>query len=599
MQYSKIKDTAKIVLPRGSLLTHKTLKTMEVVSSVVGSTLGPGGCPVLIERQENDTHSIVTKDGVSVFRAISFADPVMHEIMATARDAAIRTATSAGDGTTTATILAEAIVRLSNDYLSKNASARPQRVVRELEKAYQQIIEPTIRAASTPVNIATPEGRKLAHSVAKVSANGDVPLADAVLECFDLVGDDGNVTLLEESGPSGYRVEALSGYPLGTGYEDSCNRFFPKFINDSANQRVYMEKPVFLLYYGNITDFQQLFPALDAIDMEKQANPSFPHNIVLMATGFSESVLGALSFNWGNAHTLNIYPCVIPRTPESEGPLKILQDLSAYTGATLFEPIGRPLDTATIADFGYPMDFFEASRMRSTIVGTGDELEIIDRVNDLKVQAQNAVSILDKGFIEERIGKLTGGIAKLTSIGSSIGELREKRDRAEDAVMAVRGAMKHGVLPAGGWGLLRAIYAIEESDLRDSPVMRDILIPALLAPIRRLLSNIGLNEEEIAGIILSLKNSIVQDDTVIYDAMDGVMVDAFESGLLDSTPAVVDAIQNSLSIASLLGTLGGAVVFGRDLELERQEAEWANDWVKTANTNEETYDNSAVNEKVF
>lgn len=591
MMYQKVKDVAKVVLPKGEQLTAKTLKTMKTVSSIVGSTLGPGGCSVLIERQEENMPSILTKDGVTVFRHLAFEDPVMHEIMSAARDAAVRTVDAAGDGTTTATILADSIVQGIHRYIEKNPTARPQGIVRELESAFKNVVAPTLKSEAIEVNIATEEGKKLAHAVAKVSANGDTDLADAVLECFEAVGDDGSVTLVEGSGPSEYKVDIIQGYPITSGYEDSLGRFMTIFINDSANQRVYMEKVVFLLYYGAINDIQMIAPLMMKVG-DAWEHDGFPHNVVVAATGFSESVLGDLAVNWQHTGAINVYPLTIPRTIEAEGTFKILQDLSAYTGATLFDPVTRPIEEAELEDFGIQMDYFEAKRTRSIIVGEGDELLILDRIDDLKVQAENAVSILDKNYIEERVGKLTGGIARLTIIGSSHGEVREKKDRAEDAVMAVRGAIKEGVLPAGGYGLIRAIQALSEKD--PAPVIEEVLIPALKSPIYRLLENVGMNDQECNEVLDQLmKNvnprSIKKGNVKMYDVWSGEFVNVFSQGLFDSLPAVYQAIQNSLSIASLLGTLGGAVVFQRDKDLEFAEARSALDFVRQANVDPDTY----------
>lgn len=587
MMYQKPKDVAKIVLPKGPTLTKKVLSVMDQVAGIVGSTLGPGGSTVLIERQEVNMPSILTKDGVTVFRSLSMEDPVQHEVMAAARDAAVRTADSAGDGTTTATILANAIVQRTHDYLAKNPTARPQGIVRELEKAFGTIISPALEKASVPVNIATEEGRKIAHAVAKVSANGDEPLADSVLEAFDVVGDDGNVTLVEASGPSSYAVEPIAGYPVASGYEDSADRFMTVFINDHANQRVYMEKPYFLLYYGRLTDPNQIIPFLEAVGSEwEESGRSEYGNIVLAATGFSDSVLGLLASNWSLLQTINVYPLMIPLTIESEGTMKILQDLSAYTGASLFSPGIYPLDLGSVADLGKPMEYFEARRTRSTIVGEGDPERIMARAEELRVQAENAVSILDKSYIEERIGKLTGGIAKLIIYGSSAGEVREKRDRAEDAIMAVRGAIKHGVLPAGGRGLLAARKALLDAYAGEhAPIIEEILLPALMAPLVRLLSNVGLNEEEVKEVILKLQ----EDEDVLYDVWSGTYVSVSDAYLYDSLPAVREAIRNSLSIASLLGTLGGVVAFKRDRQVELEEALANLEFLRDANTDPTTY----------
>lgn len=583
MSHLKLKEVSKDILCEGPELDKKILATMKTISDVVGATLGPGGKPILIERQENNLPSIITKDGVTVFRHLGFKDPVAHEIMATARDAAVRTASEAGDGTTTATVLAETIVKFTHDFCKAHPKTPPQVVVRRLESAFKRIIEPAVRKLSTQIDFSTEEGQKIAHSVARISANGDTALADAVIECFELVGDDGNVTLLELSGPSHYEVERLEGYPVGVGYEDSCGRFFPEFINDQGQQRVFLEKPIFLLYHGQLNSIYTLAPLIEQIFAEWQAK-NFKHQLVVVATGFSEQVLGALAQNFTDATTVKVYPMVIPRSPFQNGAIEFLRDLSAATGAKIFEPLKATIDTALPDDLGRGVAYFEASRYRSNIVlneqpddgPVSPEMDLPDegliqiRAEELEQQMQSPESDLERIYLQERIGKLTGGIAKLKVIGASNGELREKRDRAEDAVMAVRGAIKHGVLPGGCWTLQ---YLASLVRLENDPILSDILSMSLNAPLIRILSNVGLTKEEIMQVIdASGKFNPHSQNQIVYDAMEQKWVKAFDTGLLDSTPAVLEALRNALSIASLLGTLGGTVVFARDLEFERREA---------------------------
>ena len=592
MEYQKVKSVSKQVRTKGNSLEKIILDTMRTISEIVGATLGPGGQQVLIERQEHNLPPMVTKDGVTVFRSLGFDDPSAHSIMEAARDASVRTASEAGDGTTTATILAEAIVRKTHEFTRNNPRVSPQKVVRRLEKAFREVIEPTIKKMAVSAKLTQTNGRSLLRSVAKVSANGDDELADAVMECFDLVGDDGNVTIAEVSGPSKYEVEKIEGYPISMGYEESCAKYYQKFINDAATQRCVLEKPVFILYHGRITEFQSMLSLLDMIGQAWQSR-GYNHNIVVVATGFSEQVLSALAFNFAEPTSLNVFPLLVPQSPLLNGQLEFLQDLSAITGANILDPMNKPMDQAILDDLGPSVTYFEANRFRSNVVGKSSSPEgasmqeecILYRVDELHIQKNNAASELEKTFIQERIGKLTGGIARLKVIGASNGELKEKRDRAEDAVCAVRGAIKHGCLPGGGWTLLKLMNVLKN----DKDVVLDqVLIPALFEPVLRLLSNVGVNDDEAVKIlepVISSLSSGNPDAATVYDALEGKHVNAVQSGILDATPAVLEAVRNSISIASLLGTLGGTVVFKRDLDLERTEARDSAEFLRNANWN--------------
>jgi len=286
--------------------------------------------------------------------------------------------------------------------------------------------------------------------------------------------------------------------------------------------------------------------------------------VVLVATGFSESVLGSLALNWVNPKSINVLPVLTPRTPIMNGELHLLEDLSAITGATVLNPLSANFDSVSpdLREIGRTASF-EMYRFRATVVGHNDPDEVADRAEELEAQIRSAESELDRRILQERLGKVTGGIAKLRVVGASNGELREKKDRADDAVCAVRGAMKHGVLPGGGWALRKL-----SSKMMGTPVLEEILAPALLVPVERLYRNAGLNEVECLSLVAT---KTLPDSAATYDCLNMQWVDAFDAGLLDSTPAVLEALRNSVSIASLLGTLGGVVVFQRDDEFERME----------------------------
>lgn len=598
MQYAKAKSVSKEILSRGPALKALILKTMKTCSDVVGSTLGPGGMSVVIERQEERLPPMITKDGVTVFRNLGFDDSAAHVLMEAARDASVRTAAEAGDGTTTATILAEALVRKTMEFCDANPKVSPQRVVRTLEKGFKTVVEPWIREHVFKANLSTPGGRSRLHAVAKVSANGDVPLADAVLQCFDLTGDEGNVTIVEASGPSGYEVERIEGYPVFKGYEDCCGKFYQQFINDPGRQMVTLDRPTYILYHGRLNDIYSCLPIFEKIDAAAQAGQISP-NVVLVATGFSEVVLAHLATNFRISNTINVYPLVAPLNQMQTGQYDFLRDLAALSGGRIFDPMNAPLDNAELEQLGQTSSF-EAGRFRSTVLGFKEELLVLERVDELKTQLKGDISDLDKSLIQERIGKISGGIAKLKVVGSSSGEVREKRDRAEDAICAVRGALKHGALPAGGWTLLKLRAHLDSLDLLEGDkftpiehqIFREVLGAALTVPVERLFGNAGYTQEECEAAVATMlapsdmSVPIGQEDLLVFDLLEGKMVDCLRAGLLDSTPAVLEAIRNSISIASLLGTCGGTVVFKRDLTVERQEARDTQEFLRNANANE-------------
>ena len=820
--FAKVKSVGKQVLPRGDRLESLVLETMRIISTMVGGTLGPGGQPVLIERQEDNMPPIVTKDGVTVYSHLGFDDATAQVILEASRDAAVRTANEAGDGpqplwsqiltptgfiemkdvevgmdicgtngsvqqvvgvfpkgekeiveisfgdgqtvdccpdhlwtvitnsgetktltvkqifeslnkakedgtelsyftprtkvkysesdkvesakeyiehrssitenrpfefytsddeeahevevackilgkavrctsvvgfgsiphthsivesnehplgnkitqieflgsttemqcikvsnpdhlyitddfvvthnTTSATILAEAMVRLTHKYCKANPKASPQRVMRKLNDVFAKIIEPMVKSLATKATLGTEVGDKLLKSVACISANGDVQLADAVMQAFKIVGDDGNVTITEVSGPYAYEVERIEGYPIpGMGFEDSCGKYAMKFLNDPGNQRVFLEKPLFVIYHGKLTEIQTITNLMERIGGAWQdPDRSFRHNVILVATGFSESVLAQLAMNFAEMTTINVVPLLAPNSPMTGGQLGLLEDLSAFTGAKIFDPLNAPLESAQLEELGVFSKAFEMTRFRTTVFAEEgpsagvdeagneipgsppNELPVLDQVVFLTRRAEQAGSELDKQFLQERIGKLTGGIARLKVIGSSSSETRERRDRVEDAVCGVRGAIKHGCLPGGCWTLMKVCSELAKSN---DEVVNEVLIKALKTPLTKLLANCGFHNEEASEIIKGVTESASADAAapkMVYDALEQKFVDAFEGGILDSLPAVLEAIRNSLSAAIILGTCGGTCVYQRDRAFDAEEAANNRAWLRSA-----------------
>jgi chaperonin GroEL len=608
MNAIKPKAPYKIVVHDPEELKAKTLGTMKKIARVVGGTLGPGGRPVLIERQEIDLPPQITKDGVTVFRALGFRDAVEQAILETARDASVRTAAEAGDGTTTATILADSFTYYTHLYCENNPKIPAIHVIKKIQNVLKEKFEPLIEANKITCDLGSEEGRKLLKSVAKLSANGDEELADAVMSCFDICGDEGNVTIVETSGPTSCKVDQIQGFPVAMGYEESAAKYYPMFVNDPATQRIIASKPIFLLYFGRVTDIQSLLPAMKLVADGLAGNYMIPFNVVVVAVGFSENVLAQFAHWTALPNSINVYPLVIPQSPLQNGQKNFLDDLAAVTGATIFDQLSKPLETCILdagddnrpwkSDFGnlcltteedgngQPMwdsngvTSFECGRYRSTVLGFCDEENLKERIDIVKKQVSASESELETALLNERVARLTGGIAKLNVIGSSNGELKERRDRAEDAVCAVRSALKAGALVGGGWMLAKLIDCLDEKD----PIEQQVIKPALWAPIEKLYQNAGLPTDKLEkdfvwGKIQKLEKIKVRDISK------NEMVNALECGILDSLPALREAVRNSISIATVLGTVNGCIVQPRDEGVDRVESKEKHEWDRNSQFN--------------
>jgi len=605
METIKTHSAAKIVLPKSGGLEGKVLSTMKIISEIVGGTLGPGGCPVLIERQEYNLPPLVTKDGVTVFRSLGFQDAMRQCILEAARDASVRTAQESGDGTTTATILSEAFVRYTTEFCKNNPTIPPIKVIKTIQKLYQEVIVPSIKKLTIPCDFTTKKGKKILKDVATISANGDVELAEAVMKCFDICGDTGNVTITESSGRTSVEVEKTDGYPIDSGYEVSCSNFYPAFINDPATQRAILEKPMFLLYFGRLSDYQTCSDILERLQDGWAGNYLDSPNLVLMAIGFSESVLANFASIFVNGTNINVLPLVIPKTSVLNSERHFLEDVAAITGSVIFDPITKPLNSAVFEDLGNlekkeefvgdkPVDCykpmgvtsFECGRYRSTILGHCNEEILLEQVQKVEVAIPNAESEYDLRQLQERLAKLSGGIAKLKIIGSSTGELKERRDRAEDAVCSTRSAIKSGAVPGCGWTLVKIIKDLQnhvKGDCLLEKIVSGIVEPSLLSPLLTLFSNAGIDAKDgLKPINDSMKSP---EKAKVVDLSTGEVVNALEAGVLDSVPALQEALKNSISIATLLGTLGGIVAFPRDRDFDIKDARDASDFNRMAQSN--------------
>lgn len=566
MSYRKAKSAPKVFEVDQTKLQKMVLDTMHRVSEAVGRTLGPGGRNILIESDFAGIGDKNTKDGVTVFNSLGAVNAYEHLIIEQARDAAKRTASEAGDGTTTATVLSYHIIANLFDFCKQNPKYSPQKAARRIAKVTKEILIPYIQSRSIQVGT---DNKEMLKMVATVSANGDTDMADAVIKAFEEVGygDSSHVTIRELSGKSGYLVERIDGFPVPMGYEESIGKFHTAFINDQANQRCYLENPLYVLYDGNVNDLVGFKSLLDGCGKRfvEEGNSNFK-NIVIVAHGFSENVLTQLAFNMADPNTMNVVPLVTPMHQFTNSQLHFLHDLAAFTGAKVFS-MKDPVQNATEADLGVGSEAFECYRFRSTIIGNPDATLVEIRAEELKTMMAGAESEADRMWLAERLGKITNGIAKLTIYGGSNGELKEAHDRCEDAVCAVRSAIKHGALP-GGCRLSIDMALKLDAELEAGDPAREVLMPSLIALPNKLLDNAGYNPEQAEEVIRKL----IENPDEVYDIENQEFGKAEELGLFDATKAVEESLSNAVSIANILGTCGGIVCHPRDDHFERSEA---------------------------
>jgi chaperonin GroEL len=566
MSHRKAKTAPKIFEIDSKLLKQKVLSTMHRVAEAVGRTLGPGGRNILIESDYPGIPNKNTKDGVTVFKSLGAMDPYEHLIIEQARDVAQRTASEAGDGTTTATVLSYHLIQNLFDFCERNPKYSPQKAAREIVKVTESALSSFIESKTVKI---TEENQGMLRMVAKISANGDGDMADAVIKAFEEIGygDSSHVTIRELSGKKNYVVERIDGFPIPVGFEESMGKLHTAFINDQGNQRAFLENPLFLLYDGNMNDLITVMPILEGLGKKyvEEGDSDFK-NLVIFAHGFSESVLTTLAINFANPNTLNVLPMTTPMAQFLNSQTHFLHDLAAFTGAKVFG-LKDQVSTAKITDLGRGMENFEAYRFRSTVIGDPEPINVEMRAEELKQMMNNAEGQAEKILLEERLGKITNGIAKLTIYGGSNGELKEAHDRCEDAVCAVRSAITHGAVPGGcRMSIDMAIKLIRE--FPDGHPVREVLVPSLLALPTKLLDNAGYNSEEIQKVI----DTLASDESLVYDVENQVFGKAEEVGLFDAARAVSESLSNAVSLASVLGTCGGLVCHPRDNVFERSEA---------------------------
>ena len=510
---------------------EKLLKGVNALSSAVKVTLGPKGRNVLIDKSFGAP--LVTKDGVTVAKEIELEDKLENMGAQMVKEVASKTSDVAGDGTTTATVLAQAIVTEGHRNLA--AGANPMDLKRGIEQAVAAAIG-KLHSISKSVS----ESKEIAQ-VGTVSANNDSTIGDIIAESMEKVGKDGVITI-EEAKTAETSLEVVEGMQFDRGY------LSPYFVTDSERMEVVMEDPYIILVEKKVSNMKDILPAIEQI--AKTGNP-----FLIVAEDVEGEALATLVVN----KLRGTLKCVAVKAPGFGDRRKaMLEDLAILTGGTVVsEDMGMKLEDLTLAKLGQAKTVVVDKDNATVIDGGGDSAGIKSRISQIRAQIEDTSSDYDREKLQERLAKLAGGVAVINVGAATEIEMKEKKARVEDALHATRAAVEEGIVPGGGVALLRALDTVEKTikgiKQADQKVGAEIVLKALEAPMRQIVANAGL---EGALIVDKVKASSTNEG---FDAENEVYVDMISTGIIDPTKVVRSALENAASVAGLLLTTEAGV----------------------------------------
>ncbi|KVH61036.1 molecular chaperone GroEL [Burkholderia sp. MSMB1072] len=508
---------------------QQIVKGVNVLADAVKVTLGPKGRNVVIERGFGAP--VITKDGVSVAKEIELKDRFENMGAQIVKQVASKTADVAGDGTTTATVLAQAIVQEGMKHVA--AGMNPMDLKRGIDKAVGAVLD-ELRKLSRPIST-----HKEIAQVGAISANSDDAIGKIIADAMEKVGKDGVITV-EDGKSLENELDVVEGMQFDRGYVS------PYFINDPAKQAAYLDDALILLHDKKISSIRDLLPILEAVS--KTGKP-----LLIVAEDVEAEALATLVVN----SMRGILKVAAVKAPGFGDRRKaMLEDLAILTGATVIsEETGKQLDKATLEDLGSAKRVEVRKDDTIIIDGAGDAARIDARVKSIRVQIDEATSDYDREKLQERVAKLAGGVAVIKVGAVTEVEMKEKKDRVDDALHATRAAVEEGIVPGGGVALLRARAAL--SDIRGANADQDagirIVLRALEAPLRIIAANAGDEPSVVVSKVLEGTGNFG------YNAATGEYGDLVDAGVVDPTKVTRTALQNAASIASLVLTTDATV----------------------------------------
>ena len=509
----------------GNEARSKMLNGVSILAKTVKVTLGPKGRNVILDKSFGAPK--ITKDGVSVAKEIELADKFENMGAQLVKEVAQKTADKAGDGTTTATVLAEAIIKEGCKAVA--AGMNPMDLKRGIDMAVEAVVE-DVKSRSTAIKTS----EEIAQ-VGTISANGDRTIGEYLAQAMEKVGNEGVITVEDAKGLE-TEFEVVEGMQFDRGY------LSPYFVTNPEKMNCEYDNPFILLYDKKLSNLQPLVPVLEAI--VQSARP-----LLIIAEDIEGEALATLVVNRIRG---GLKVCAVKAPGFGDRRKAMLEDIAILTGGQVIsEDLGMKLENITLDMLGTSKKV-EITKDDTTIIdGDGVKEFIKSRVEQIRKQIEETSSDYDREKLQERLAKLSGGVAVIKVGGASEVEVKEKKDRIDDALHATRAAVKEGVVAGGGVALLYATRALDKvnPENQDQRVGVDIIRKAIQAPIRQIAENAGVDGAVVAGKVLESK-----DTNFGYNAQSGEYVDMVKSGIIDPTKVVRTALQDAASVGGLLIT---------------------------------------------
>ncbi len=509
----------------GNDARSKMLNGVTTLAKTVKVTLGPKGRNVILDKSYGAPK--ITKDGVSVAKEIELADKFENMGAQLVKEVAQKTADKAGDGTTTATVLAEAIIKEGCKAVA--AGMNPMDLKRGIDLAVEAVVE-DVKSRSKPIKTS----EEIAQ-VGTISANGDRAIGEYLAQAMEKVGNEGVITVEDAKGLE-TELEVVEGMQFDRGY------LSPYFVTNPEKMNCEYDNPYILLYDKKLSNLQPLVPVLEAIVQSSRP-------LLIVAEDIEGEALATLVVNRIRG---GLKVCAVKAPGFGDRRKAMLEDIAILTGGQVVsEDLGMKLENVTLDMLGTAKKV-EITKDDTTIIdGDGVKDLIKARVEQIKKQIEDTSSDYDREKLQERLAKLSGGVAVIKVGGSSEVEVKEKKDRIDDALHATRAAVKEGVVAGGGVALLYATRALDKinPENQDQKVGVDIIRKAIQAPIRQIAENAGVDGAVVAGKLLESK-----DTNYGYNAQSGEYVDMVKSGIIDPTKVVRTALQDAASVGGLLIT---------------------------------------------
>ena len=521
----------------GSDARNRMMEGVNVLANAVKVTLGPKGRNVVLEKSFGAP--TVTKDGVSVAKEIELSDKFENMGAQMVKEVASQTSDIAGDGTTTATVLAQAMVREGLKAVA--AGMNPMDLKRGIDKAVITAVE-GLKAQSTPCT----DSSAIAQ-VGSISANSDTEVGQIIADAMEKVGKEGVITVEDATGLAN-ELDVVEGMQFDRGY------LSPYFINDQQTMSVELEEPYILLHDKKISNVREMLPLLEAVAKSGKS-------LLIVAEDVEGEALATLVVNT----IRGIVKVAAVKAPGFGDRRKaMLEDIAILTGGTVIsEEVGLSLEKATLDELGSAKKISITKENTTLIDGAGSSEQIEGRVKQIRAQIEESTSDYDREKLQERVAKLAGGVAVIKVGAATEVEMKEKKARVEDALHATRAAVEEGVVPGGGVALVRTLDKVSKlkGDNEDQNVGIAIAVRAMTEPLRQIVTNAGEEGSVVLNKVRDGKGSFG------YNAASGVYEDMIKAGILDPTKVVRTALQNAASIAGLMITTEAMVA-----ELPKDEA---------------------------